>query len=93
FGEKEEYDINIVKFMLKKYNADTSIGHINDEEYLCIKMVPEKKDFGGLLEEFYENRSAYINYVKGIAGEAKTAAKNATKKTLNKWADWANKNL
>lgn len=93
FGEKEEYDINIIKFMLKKYNADTSIGQINGEEHLCIKMIPEKKDFGGLLEEFYENRSAYIDYVKGITNQAKTAAKNATKKTLNKMAAWANENL
>lgn len=93
FGEKEFYDINIVKFMLKKYNADTSVGQINGEEYLSIRMIPEKKDFGSLVEEFYENRSAYIDYVKEITNQATTAAKNATKKTLNKMADWANKNL
>ena len=93
FGEKQSFDLAIVKLMLKKYNADVSIGQIEGEDYLCIKMVPPKPSMEKQLEEFNQAKDEYISYVKGKAGEAKKAAGSFAKKKLNDLADWANKNL
>lgn len=95
FGAKEQYDLNIVRFMLKKYGADTSIGTIedNEDEYLQIAMLPQKKTIEERLENLYENKDTYFEAAKDKANEAKKAAGNATKKLLNNLAEWANNNL
>lgn len=93
FGEKDEYDLGIIKFMLKKYGAETSIGKIDDDDYLQIKMMPKKSSLEERAEELYENRAEYIETIKDKANQAKTTAKDTTKRLINNLADWANNNL
>lgn len=93
FGEKETYNLDILKFMIKKYNADVTIENKDEDVYLSIQMVPKKKPIEERLEDIYDNRGEYIEIAKEKAQDAKRMAGNATKKVLNNLADWANKNL
>ncbi|MDE5630458.1 MAG: hypothetical protein K2I70_02550 [Bacilli bacterium] len=95
FGAKETYNLNVVRFMLKKYGADTSIGTIDgsEDEYLRIEMLPPKPTIEKRLEELYENKDEYLDKFKDKAAEAKQVAGNAIKKSLNNLANWANNNL
>ncbi len=95
FGAKEAYDLNIIRFMIKKYGASTSVGSLEgmDGEYLKIEMIPQKTTIEKRLENLYENKDEYFELAKGKADMVKKAAGNATKKLLNNLADWANNNL
>lgn len=89
FGEKETFDLNILKFMLKKDNIEATTGYVNDEEYLGLELMPQKLSFDDKLEEIYDNREEYLEALI----EKANAAKKHTKILLNQAADWANKNL
>lgn len=93
FGEKETYNLDIIKFMLKKYNAEVNVGTIEEDAGLIIRMLPKKAPIEDRLEDIYANRYEYLDIVKDKASNVKKAAGNVTKKTLNNLADWANKNL
>ncbi len=93
FGEKEVYDLNIIKIMLKKYGIEASIGQITDEDYLRLSMIPSKPSLNERIGEIYENREEYLDIALEKAVDAKKAVGNATKKVLNNLADWANDNL
>lgn len=95
FGEKEKFDLNVVKFMLKKYEMNTSIGTIegSNDEYLKVEIIPQRPTMERRLEDLYDNKDEYIGIAKEKARQATKAAGNATKKLLNNLADWANNNL
>ena len=95
FGEKERYDLNIIKTLIKKSGGEATLGMIEgtNDEYIRVEILPPKPSMEERLEEFYDARSEYIDYVKEKAGEAKKAAGSFAKKALNMAADWANKNL
>lgn len=93
FGEKETFNLDILKFMLKKDNIDITIELKDDEEFIKIELAPQKATLEDKLEEIYDNGEEYLDALKDKAKSAKEAAGNATKKLLNTLADWANDKL
>lgn len=107
FGEKEEFKIDVLKKLFEKMDLRMTFDSENNDltqkeeteknenvtEYMILSSIPETKSLEDQIKDVYDHKEEYFSKAACVVGKGVDKAKDTTKVTLRKLADWADKNL